>query len=80
MEESGLSLRTVNRGLKDLKAEGWIAVWEPGGRWLDGMWQGVCLIAAMRSIENRLFSDSAGYKGLRSLINQASRMCERIER
>jgi hypothetical protein len=36
VKESGLSLRTVNRGLSDLKGTGWIAVWEPGGRWLDG--------------------------------------------
>ncbi len=33
---SGLSLNTVKRGLQELKDEGWITIWEPGGRWLDG--------------------------------------------
>lgn len=32
----GLSLRTVITCLQELKDEGWISVWEPGGRWLDG--------------------------------------------
>ena len=35
-EESGLSLKTVNTCLQELKDKGWIEVWEPGGRWLDG--------------------------------------------
>lgn len=33
---AGLSLKTVKRSLQELKDEGWISVWEPGGRWLDG--------------------------------------------
>lgn len=35
-KKSGLSLNTVKRSLKDLKAGRWITVYEPGGRWLDG--------------------------------------------
>ncbi len=33
---AGLSLKTIKRSLSDLKDEGWISTWEPGGRWLDG--------------------------------------------
>ncbi len=33
---AGLSLKTIKRSLQDLKDEGWISVWEPGGRWIEG--------------------------------------------
>lgn len=32
----GLSLRTVNRSIKELLREEWITTWEPGGRWAKG--------------------------------------------
>lgn len=32
----GLSLKTVNTCLQNLKDSKWISVYEPGGRWLDG--------------------------------------------
>lgn len=35
-EKAGLSLRTVITCLQELKEKGWITIWEPGGRWLDG--------------------------------------------
>jgi len=35
-EKARLSLKTVNTCLQELKDKGWIEVWEPGGRWLDG--------------------------------------------
>lgn len=35
-EAVGLSLRTVNTCLQELGEKGFISVWEPGGRWLDG--------------------------------------------
>lgn len=35
-EAAGVSTKTVKRSLSDLKDEGWISVYEPGGRWLDG--------------------------------------------
>ena len=36
VKASGLSLKTIKRSLSDLKAEGWISTWEPGGRWVEG--------------------------------------------
>lgn len=35
-KKTGLSLKTVNSCLQELIENEWIAVWEPGGRWLDG--------------------------------------------
>lgn len=36
VEGSGLPLRTVQRGTKELKADGFVVVYEPGGRWQRG--------------------------------------------
>jgi hypothetical protein len=35
-KKAGLSLRTTNTCLQELKDKEWITIWEPGGRWLDG--------------------------------------------
>lgn len=35
-KKAGYSLKTTNTCLQELKDKGWITVWEPGGRWLDG--------------------------------------------
>lgn len=35
-EKAKLSLKTVNTCLQELVENGWITIWEPGGRWLDG--------------------------------------------
>jgi len=36
VEASGLSLNTVKRSISELRQAGFIEIWEPGGRWLDG--------------------------------------------
>lgn len=36
VEESGLPLCTVQRGTKELKKQGYVVVYEPGGRWQRG--------------------------------------------
>ena len=36
--------------------------------------------SAIKSIENRLFEDRQGYKGLQTLISEAATMCKRIGR
>ena len=36
VKASGLSLRTVQRGIKELRENKFIVVWEPGGRWQRG--------------------------------------------
>jgi len=35
-QTAGLGLRTVITCLQVLKDRGWISIYEPGGRWLDG--------------------------------------------
>jgi len=36
VDESGLPLRTVQRGVKELRKDGFVVVYEPGGRWQRG--------------------------------------------
>lgn len=36
VEESGLPLRTVQRGVQELRTKEFVFVWEPGGRWQKG--------------------------------------------
>lgn len=35
-EQTGVSLRTVNRSLDELIEKDWLTIWEPGGRWAKG--------------------------------------------
>jgi len=36
VEQSGLPLRTVQRGVQELRRKEFVSVWEPGGRWQQG--------------------------------------------
>ena len=33
---TGISLRTIKTCIDELLDKGWMTIWEPGGRWLDG--------------------------------------------